>query len=635
MRQGYGYDATPLVSFILGGPGNPGPGFYHFEKSDFAPRISFAYSLRPSGGWLRTLFGDADKTVIRGGFSKVYDRPGMQLLSTFDANAPGGLAATVQNPCCAATDPNGSGTPYDTADGVPRLDSTLANSINVIPSTNSFGDVFFEPAPPGVFPQTPPAAGQAITWGIDQSIKTPYAYAIDFSMGRELGKNFSLQLAYVNRLGRNLLTQRDLRQPIDLFDPKTKIDYFSAATALAKVARTQLAAGGINPAAVTDAMVGPTAQFWHDMIPALPNNSLSYQDIYTGFVATPGPAGLIPAIYDLYYDPFLSYLGNEVVGLGYTDIYYALADTNNTSYGFKGPGCNPSPGLNFCPGTSLNNQATSMFGWSSVGSSNYNALQVNLRKQTGHGMQFDLNYTYSKSIDFTSAATRLGFSSSTNVGAPGSRLVNGWSPDQRRAVSDFDTTHQINADWVLQLPFGKGKSVAPTASSLLDAFIGGWELSGLARWTSGFPFSVDNGNFWATNWDEQGIAQMLTRPRTGRYKSGGVVSVFRNSNAAWGDFQNPYPGESGSRNLLRGDGYAGLDMALSKRWKLPRESESIQFRWEVFNVPNLTRFNVASGIQSGAACSCIASMQDPFTFGDYTGLLTNPRIMQFDLRFEF
>jgi hypothetical protein len=76
-------------------------------------------------------------------------------------------------------------------------------------------------------------------------------------------------------------------------------------------------------------------------------------------------------------------------------------------------------------------------------------------------------------------------------------------------------------------------------------------------------------------------------------------------------------------------------MALSKRWKLPWESKSVQFRWEVFNVPNLHRFNVASGLQTQAGCACIASMQQPNTFGDYTGTLTNARVMQFDLRFEF
>jgi hypothetical protein len=58
-------------------------------------------------------------------------------------------------------------------------------------------------------------------------------------------------------------------------------------------------------------------------------------------------------------------------------------------------------------------------------------------------------------------------------------------------------------------------------------------------------------------------------------------------------------------------------------WK---ESHSLQLRWEVFNVPNLHRFDVQSAnlnIDSGPA------------FGLYTGLLTNPRVMQFALRYEF
>jgi hypothetical protein len=339
----------------------------------------------------------------------------------------------------------------------------------------------------------------------------------------------------------------------------------------------------------------------------------------------------------LYYDPFLSYLGNEVVGLGYTDIYFGLADTSGNSYGFKGPACTPSSGIGFCPGTSLNNQATSMFAWSSVGKSTYNALQASLRKQLGNGLQFDLNYTYSKSIDYTSTATRLGFSSSVNVGAPGSRLANAFSPSSRRGVSDFDTTHQLNANWIAELPFGKGRRFAGNSGSISDAVIGGWELSGVARWTSGFPFTVDNGNFWPTNWDEQGIARMVARPQIGHHKdpATGAVSAFANPAAAFAAFVHPYPGQAGSRNVIRGDGYAGLDMALNKRWKMPREGHSLQFRWEVFNVPNLHRFNALSGLGT-QACACIASLQQlPQSFGNYTGLLTQPRVMQFALRYEF
>jgi hypothetical protein len=618
MQQGQGYSAALPVSFILGGPANNGPGFYHFEKSDFSPRVSVAYSPRPESGWARRIFGEADQTVIRGGFGKVYDRAGMQLLSTFDANAPGGLSATVQNPCCspAYTPPfsGASGVPgsaYDTAAGVPRI-----TNINVIPTVNQSGDIFFEPSPPGSFPQTPPLTGQAITWGIDQSIKTPYAYAFDFSIGRELPKRFSLQLSYVGRLGRNLFTQRDLRQPLDLKDPKTGIDYYAAATRLA-----QLAHQGVPVNQITDAMVGPTAAFWHDMLPTAP----SYQDLFTGFAGT-----LLQSVYDLYYNPALSYVGNEIVGLGNIDLYGGLGDNSGKTLYFN----NPSGPMQ--PGQMLNDQATTMYAWSSVGSSNYNGLQASLRKQFSSGIQFDLNYTYSKSIDITSSATRLGFSSSVNVGSPGSRLVNAFDLGGRREVSDFDTTHQINANWIAELPFGSGKPIARNASGITNAVIGGWQLSGLARWTSGFPFTVDNGNFWPTDWDEQGIAQMVSRPKTGAFKQpDGTVSVFGNPAAVFNNsFVHPFPGQAGSRNVIRGDGYAGLDMALSKRWKT-FENQSLQFRWEVFNVPNLHRFNVASGLGT-QACACIASLQQvPQSFGDYTGLLTQPRVMQFALRYEF
>jgi hypothetical protein len=641
MKQGLGYNSVPLVSFILGGSANHGPDWYNFEKSDFSPRISVAYSPRPQGGWLRKMFGEGDKTVIRGGFSKVYDRPGMQLLNTFDANPPGGLGATLQNPCCFAG--------YDTAANAPRV-----TKINLVPHCGpddcpdpnhppSGSQLFLAPAPPGAFPQTPASTLpitpnlQAITWGIDQSLKTPYAYAFDFSIGRELPKKFSLQLAYVGRLGRNLLTQRDLRQPLDLVDNTNGlgrgIDYFAAATALAKVAQAQLAVPGgvIDATKITGAMVGPTAAYWQDML-ALPG-AAGYQDFFSGFsCTTTNPDCLIQSVYDAYYNPLaVSYVGNEVVGLGNVDLYGALGDSAGDPVSFKNPNGTPAGA-----GDVLNNQATSTFAWSSLGKSNYNALQATLRKQFGSGVQFDLNYTYSRSIDITSSATRLSWAACCNVGAPGTRLANAFDPNGRRGVSDFDTTHQINANWIAELPFGRGKHFAGNAAGVVDAFIGGWQFSGLARWTSGFPFTVDNGNFWPTNWDEQGIGQLVTRPRTGHFRQpNGSISVFADSAAAFADFRHPFPGESGSRNVVRGDGYAGLDMALSKRWKMPWEGQSLQFRWEVFNVPNLHRFNVLSGLGT-SACNCIAGLQQlPGSFGAYTGLLTQPRVMQFALRYEF
>jgi hypothetical protein len=633
MNQGQGYVSVPLVSFILGGPGNHGPGvgpgFYNFEKSDFSPRISIAYSPRASDGWLKKLVGDGDKTVIRAGFGKVYDRAGMQLLSTFDANAPGGLSSTVQNPCCYLTDPATATYPYDTSNGSPRI-----TDVNTVPTytLGNFVQIFPDP-PPGQFPQTPANGSQAITWGVDQSMKTPYSYTFDFSVTRELPRSFGLQFAYVGRLGRNLLTQRDLRQPLDLVDPATKIDYYQAATRLSQLARQ-----GVLPNAITDSQVGPTAQYWHDLLgPLLGSNYVVYFSNNGCQVSQSNKTCLDPNLIQAVYGLFTgtgAYPGNEVVGLGNVDLYYYLSDDAGNYYFFNGS-C--QYGGNCPVGQMLNNQLTTQYAWSSIGKSNYNALQVSLRKQFSRGLQFDLNYTYSKSIDITSSATRLGFSSSVNVGAPGTRLVNAFNPRGRRAVSDFDATHQINANWTVELPFGRGRYFAPQASGILESFIGGWELSGLARWTSGYPFTVDNGNFWPTDWDEQGIAQMVARPKTGHYvQPDGTVSVFANpSDAFHNDFVHPFPGSSGTRNAIRGDGYAGLDLALNKRWKLPIEGHSLQFRWEVFNVPNLHRFNVLSGLGT-QACACIASLQQvDKSFGDYTGLLTQPRVMQFALRYEF
>ena len=627
MKQGLGYTSEGPITFTPGGPANNGPGFYHLSKTDFAPRIAFAYTPRPAGGWLRQLLGDGDKTVIRGGFGEVYDRAGFQLLNTFDQNAPGGFAYTLQNTCCQVG--------IDDAGHLPRI-----TSLNVIPPDlqNGLGTPFLPPAPVWSVKQPIPLNSQANLWAVDDTLKTPHSYAVDLSIGRELPNHFSLQVSYVGRFGGHLLTQRDLSQPLDIVDPKSGIDYYAAATALTKLARAHpnqfnnAAAYQAFLSSVTDQKIGPTAKYWHDVLPGLSGGATSYET-YCGGQVVPGSAGLIQAVYDLYYNPGCAYVGNEIVGLADIDLYGYLGDNGaHTPYTnplfFNGP-----PGLvGNGEGKYLNNQAIAAYAWSSVGDSNYNALQATLRKQLSNGVQFDLNYTYSKSIDQTSAASRLNFAlvGYQNLGLVGSKLENAFNPDSQRAVSDYDLTHQINANWLAELPFGQGKRFAGNASRGMDALIGGWELTGVARWTSGFPFSVDVGQNWPTDWFYTGLAQAIALPHTGVYKqANGSVTAFANPAAAQADFIIPYPGSGASRNVLRGPGYAGLDLGLSKRWKM-FESQSLQFTWQVFNVLNLVRFN-AQGV--GSAVTSIE--QSPTQFGTFSSLLTQPRVMQFALRYEF
>jgi hypothetical protein len=639
MNQGIGYGAMGPIEFNLG----RGPGFYPLEKTDVSPRISIAYSPRPAGGMFKKLFGDNDKTVFRLGLSRVYDRAGFALLNSFDQVGAAGLSTTLQNACCTFG--------ITSAEDLPRI-----TGIHDIPQNNINGSLFLQPPPttiPTPWPQTPPIGAQANLWGNDNTLKTPHAYTVDFSIGREMPKRFSLQLSYVGRFGRRLLTQRDLTQPLDIVDPKTGIDYYAAASALSNLARSFALAnnggnasnyyqGAVTPAQIATvkaSSVGPTAQYWADMLPPLRPGATQYQDLFTCLIPATANAtdGLVQSVFDLYYNPNLSVIGDEIVGLADIDSYGGLGDNTmpcgatTQQYFFKGP-----PGLlGNNSGQFLNNQAFSAYGWSSIGSSTYHALQANLRKQLSHGVQFDLNYTYSKSLDITSAASRVGFAvyGYTNIGLVGSRLVNAFSPRLARAPSDFDLTHQLNLDWVADLPFGKGRAIANNASGVTDAFIGNWQLSGIARWTSGFPFSVDGGQRWPTDWFLTAVTQMTTRPKTGTFKGNGTVNVFADPRSAQQDFTLPLPGQVGSRNILRGDGYAGLDMSLAKSWKMPyNEAHRIQFRWEVFNVLNLTRFN-AQGIGSSSLLTSLT--QQPTSFGAYTSLLTQPRVMQFALRYEF
>lgn len=615
MKQGLGYTSEPAISFIPGGPANNGPGFYSLSKANFAPRISVAYSPHPSSDWGRKIFGDSDKTSIRAGFGEVYDRPGFQLLNTFDQNAPGGFAYTLQNTCCQVG--------IDDAADVPRV-----TNLNLVPTQNRNGVVFLTPPPSSQFPQTIGLNSEANLWGVDDTLKTPHSYAVDFSIARELPNHFSLQLAYVGRFGGKLLTQRDLDQPLDIVDPASKIDYYAAATALSKLGRQ-----GYTTSQITDSLVGPTAAYWHDVLPGLNNGATSYES-YCGGSIVPGSAGLIQAVYDVYYNPNCAYVGNEVVGLADIDLYGYLGDNGahppyTNPLFFNGP-----PGLlGNGAGKYFNNQAISAYAWSSVGNSNYNALQATLRKQFSNGVQFDLNYTFSKSIDITSTASRVGFAlvGYQNIGLVGSRLENDFNPNVERAVSDYDLTHQINANWIADLPFGRGKRFASGGGTAEDAVIGGWQLTGVARWTSGFPFSVDVGQNWPTDWQYTGLAELTgPKPKTGVYRqANGSVTLFADPAAAQSEFTIPFPGSGGSRNILRGPGYAGLDMGLSKRWRFV-ESQSVQFTWQVFNVLNLVRFNA-----QGLGSQVTSIEQAPTQFGTYPGLLTQPRVMQFALRYEF
>jgi hypothetical protein len=288
MGQGIGSNQDPPVSFELSGPENGGkPGYYKWEKHNIGPRLALAWSPRAQSGLLKSIFGEGDKTVIRMGASVVYDHNGSGLLNTFDSAGSFGLSTGLSNPAG-----------IETAACAPRL-----TDLHVIPTTDlgcpSNGGTpqqILLPAPPGTFPQTFPSSldtgGFAITWGLDNKIRTPYSYTFDFSVGRQLPKGFMLDVSYVGRLSHWLWAQSDLAMPLDLVDKKSGLDYFTALKSLAKIYRTGVSTDNFNASMVP----ANVAQYWANMLQPLAQGD-SYATGACGSNPTTVP---VVAIYDLF-----------------------------------------------------------------------------------------------------------------------------------------------------------------------------------------------------------------------------------------------------------------------------------------------------------------------------------------------
>src|SRR4029077_16725164 len=107
----------------------------------------------------------------------------------------------------------------------------------------------------------------------------------------------------------------------------------------------------------------------------------------------------------------------------------------------------------------------------------YNALQVTYNARWGSNLRGQFNYTFSKSLDEASAAERIGpYEGTGGTGNDlngGGIVINSWDPLALRGLSDFNAFHQLNANLVYELPFGKGHAVAPNAGRLLNTLIGG------------------------------------------------------------------------------------------------------------------------------------------------------------------
>ena len=411
---------------------------------------------------------------------------------------------------------------------------------------------------------------------INNNIKTSYAETFNLSVDREVTHGLTVTASYVGRLGRHLLANLDVAQPTNIADPASGQTYFQAATALDKAYDAGVPVGNFADTG-----------YFHNLFPNAKYKGYKGAQAYYAYLSAGDRGNETDPLYNFDTDPSASPGGAS-------------------SFRFFFP------------------QTSSIYAQSTVATSNYNALQLSIRHVLRYGLEYDVNYTYSKSLDEGSSPER----SAANL------LTNTFNPAGNYAVSDFDVHHNVTANYNLGLPFGRGKPFLNTTNGLVDRVLGGWQLNGVVHYSSGFPFSAVAAGNYGTNFDSSSYFVKTGPIPTGghHYVAGTRAETALNGITpaqAFANLRYPYAGESGQRNAFRSDGYFSLDSGLSKSFHTFRE-QAFKISAEVFNVSNSPRFNAIT--TNGASTK----------FGQYTGgnsttsgLLTNPRQMQFSGKYTF
>jgi len=619
--QGQPANSAGELAFVLGGPANHGAGLWNWDHKDLSPRIAVAWAPDTGEGWVSKILGKKDQFSIRGGYSIMYDHFGIPIVNSFDQNGSFGLSTQLGNPAGVVSPAN-----------APRFTCLVPGAGGqsclppACPSLNDPG-CLFGPTPTGGFPYTPNNSAFAINWGLDQTLKTPYAHTFNFSVSRQITPHSSLQIAYVGSLGRRLPMQVDLAMPTNLNDPASGMKYFQAATMLSKAAAANTPVTAIQP-----------VPFFENLFPAWAGaktrTALGSQGTPPGsssLLCASGAAPANPTATQNIYELWNCFPHNETFSLFEMDLPAAIT------------GLSPAlPNSKFGPYAFYHDQFASLYAWRNIGTSDYNAMQVTYNVRWGANLEGQFNYTFSKSLDEASAAERIGpYEGTGGTGNDlngGGIVINSWDPLALRGLSDFNAFHQINSNVVYHLPFGRGQMLAAGAGRALNALIGGWNASGIVRWTSGFPISVDNGFTWATNWNIEGLAMPSGPAPAASNPKHALVNgvdigpdIFANPAAAEAAFRPEWPGESGVRNSVIGEGMFNVDIGVSKDFSLG-EQRRIEFSWQAFNALNSVRYDVRGSAGSSAQPSL---SEGPSQFGKYLSTLTTPRFMQFALRFEF
>ncbi len=233
--------------------------------------------------------------------------------------------------------------------------------------------------------------------------------------------------------------------------------------------------------------------------------------------------------------------------------------------------------------------------------SNYDALDVKLSTRSENGLSGTVAYTWAKSLDDNGGDIQNGFT--------GPQDDNNMKANYAR--SDFDVGQRLVVSGEYPLPFGSGHTFLNSSSRLVNAVAGGWIVSGILNWQTGFPFTVNasedysNTNSFSPRPDRVcsgvGSKQVLNWFNTDCFNTAALAAALAAG--------TPRFGTSG-RNILNGPGEATMDLSLIKNFKVT-DRVNTELRVDSFNLLNHPNFGAPDAVIGSSTQDQITSAGDP------------------------
>lgn len=267
---------------------------------------------------------------------------------------------------------------------------------------------------------------------------------------------------------------------------------------------------------------------------------------------------------------------------------------------------------------------------------NYNALQATLRHHQSSGLEYTLNYTWSRSM-----TNNPGFYGISGVNTASAYWQDYYHPKTDYGPSGFDARQSLNGTAVWQLPFGKGRRFGSNWNRAVDEAIGGWRLSGDTILHTGFPTNMtgaNNGGFHArtaraNQYRPLKVVHQSVQHWFGTDLSANPCTGPDNGTCAYGSDQLGQFGSAHVNNGPRAPGFRIIDLSLFKSFPT-FEDQSLTFRVDAFNAFNIASYYAPNSVSATNGVPA-ASWPDKSVEGQIIKTASPARQLQLSLLYRF